>query len=143
MFEDRKYDLEELPDVASCLLAEIKKNNWSVVGLSGQLGVGKTTLVQEVAKQFGILEKVTSPSFVVGQFYNLPTGDWQRLAHFDFYRLNSQADVAFIGWPEVVNDKNILSLVEWPENINQKQWPVEAPIFKMSVLDKGKRLIKL
>jgi len=55
--------------------------------LQGKLGVGKTTLTQLIAKNLGIEEKMTSPTFTICQRHQIK-GNYY-LNHFDFFRLNT------------------------------------------------------
>jgi tRNA threonylcarbamoyladenosine biosynthesis protein TsaE len=59
------------------------------IGLSGDLGGGKTTLTQGLARGLGVEENVTSPTFQLVREY----AGRERLFHFDFYRLESGADL--------------------------------------------------
>ena len=54
--------------------------------LQGELGVGKTTLTQLIAKNLGIKKKITSPTFNILQRYKIKNNYY--LNHFDFFRLN-------------------------------------------------------
>ena len=54
--------------------------------LEGELGVGKTTLTQLIAKNLGIKEKITSPTFTICQRHQIKVNYY--LNHFDFFRLN-------------------------------------------------------
>ena len=84
-----------------------------VICLSGELGSGKTTLVQGIAQGWGSTDPVTSPTFVLINEYHRPDGDI--LFHLDAYRLSSGLD------GEDLDLEGILSrgclITEWPENI--------------------------
>ncbi len=56
-----------------------------LIELVGDLGGGKTTFVQAMAKALGITKTVTSPTFAIHQSYEVPAGG--SLEHFDLYRL--------------------------------------------------------
>jgi|SRR3989344_2771031 len=106
------------------------KNNQSnsttkatVVALQGNLGSGKTTFTQAVARALGIKERVTSPTFVIMKTYaiskkwqGLPL-PWRRLVHIDCYRLEGKNDLIRLGWPKLIADSDNLILVEWPERV--------------------------
>jgi len=82
-----------------------------VVTLSGDLGAGKTTLAQAICRGYGVTEDVTSPTFAIAQQYTAPRSSvW----HLDLYRLESPAELANVGWEEIVS-AHALVLVEWPE----------------------------
>ena len=89
----------------------------TIITLSGELGSGKTTFVQAVAKVLGVAERVTSPSFVIEKVYVLPRGPFKRLVHIDADRLESAHELAILGWKELVADQESLVLLEWPERV--------------------------
>lgn len=86
-----------------------------VICLSGELGSGKTTLVQGIAQGWGSTDPVTSPTFVLINEYHRPDGDM--LFHLDAYRISS----AFEG--EDLDLDGMLSrgclVIEWPENVKK------------------------
>lgn len=83
----------------------------TVVLLSGDLGAGKTTLVQAICRGYGVRESVTSPTFALLHQYAAPKSP---VNHFDLYRLESPAELEQIGWQDEVRG-GAVSLVEWPE----------------------------
>ena len=82
--------------------------------LSGDLGSGKTTLAKGIARGWGALDRVTSPSFVFINEYR--RADSARLYHFDAYRLDGAVDAAFIGLTDLL-DSQAPILIEWPERV--------------------------
>jgi len=83
-----------------------------VIVLSGDLGAGKTTFVQGVARGMGIVGPVTSPSFAlihVHEGFLVPN-----LVHCDFYRLHSDEDVEGTGFYDYLEADNVV-IVEWGE----------------------------
>ncbi len=66
------------------------------IALTGDLGAGKTHLVQGLAEGLGIEGVVASPTFTIMNYYDAPLP----LKHFDFYRLNSEEELYGIGWDE-------------------------------------------
>ena len=88
-----------------------------VVGLYGDLGSGKTTFTQAVAKIFGIKEDITSPTFVIEKIYNIDHANFTNLVHIDAYRLDSAKELAVLDWDRTLgNQKNII-FIEWPERV--------------------------
>jgi tRNA threonylcarbamoyladenosine biosynthesis protein TsaE len=92
----------------------------TVVGLFGNLGAGKTSFTQGIAKAFGIKDYITSPTFVLEKIYKLKKGfSYEHLVHIDAYRLEGHKEMSAIGWDEVLkNSKNIV-FIEWPENVKE------------------------
>ncbi len=87
-----------------------------VIGLSGELGAGKTAFVQEVAKVLGVQRSVTSPTFVVAQAYPITHPVFERLVHIDAYRLEKM-DRDTVGWNSYLENPANLILIEWPDRI--------------------------
>jgi tRNA threonylcarbamoyladenosine biosynthesis protein TsaE len=83
-----------------------------VIGLSGDLGAGKTQLVKGIARGLGSNARVHSPTFALLNEY---TGGRERLFHIDLYRLNSPADVASAGLEEYLLNPDGIAVVEWVE----------------------------
>jgi len=115
--------LKEIPDIARNILTkanEVKSTTATVIALSGDLGSGKTTLSQEIAKQLGVKENVISPTFVILKNYQLPINNyqWKKLVHVDAYRLEKDEELINLGWEEILKDKNNLVIIEWPENVS-------------------------
>jgi tRNA threonylcarbamoyladenosine biosynthesis protein TsaE len=89
----------------------------TLVTLSGELGAGKTTFAQAVAKALGVEEHVTSPTFVLEKIYELESAPFRRLVHIDAYRLEGGAALKALGFAELSADPDNLILLEWPERV--------------------------
>ena len=90
----------------------------TIIALSGDLGAGKTTFAKVLAKQLGVDEEVTSPTFVIERIYQLPVGQkFARLIHIDAYRLEGAHQLEVLGWKEISADPSNLILIEWPEMV--------------------------
>ena len=84
----------------------------SVVGLTGDLGAGKTVFAKGLARGLGIEEEPNSPTFVIMSCYegNVP------LFHFDVYRLSGGAEFEDTGYEEFFCGDGI-SVVEWADKV--------------------------
>lgn len=89
----------------------------TLVTLSGELGAGKTTFAQGIARALGVTETVTSPTFVIEKVYALEGQRWERLIHIDAYRLNSSHELEVLGWKKMLDDPKNLIVLEWPERV--------------------------
>jgi len=87
-----------------------------VIGLSGDLGAGKTALVRGLARGLDCSERVHSPTFALLNEYG---GGRLRLFHLDLYRLNSAADVRGAGLEDYLIHPGGVSVVEWMERWSQ------------------------
>ena len=86
-----------------------------VIVLVGDLGTGKTCLTRGIARGMGILEPVTSPTFILIAEY--PTSQGFPLYHADCYRLDdAPAEAQDIGLEEIVTDSGVC-VIEWAERI--------------------------
>ncbi len=82
------------------------------IALTGDLGTGKTTLIQGMARGMGVDEAyyITSPTFTIINEY--PAGDL-RLCHLDLYRLADPEELDYIGFNDLLTPATVLA-VEWP-----------------------------
>ncbi len=127
-----RVPLRELPEFVrniTAALAMDRTNTKAVVlALVGQLGAGKTTFVQTLAKQMGIYEPVQSPTYVLMKNYMLPEGlnpfgqkrRFKKLVHIDAYRLESPGEFDALKPSEFLSDPSNLVVVEWPERLGER-----------------------
>jgi tRNA threonylcarbamoyladenosine biosynthesis protein TsaE len=102
------------------LRSKTKHDKALVVGLSGDLGAGKTTFIQAVAKHLGVKSKVNSPTFVIMKKYRLKKSNgFKYLFHLDAYRLKNEKELLYLGWEDIINNTEHLVFVEWPENVSK------------------------
>lgn len=106
-----------------------------VVTLRGDLGAGKTTLVQAICRGYGVTQSVTSPTFALVHEYASPRTP---VYHLDLYRLRSEAELEELGWDELVSS-NALVLIEWPERAGGSLPPGHVPIALEHLPDAGDR----
>ena len=94
-----------------------------IVLLRGDLGAGKTTLVQAICRGYGVTEEVTSPTYAIVHEYAAPRSS---VYHLDLYRLADERDLTNIAWDDIVS-ANALVLVEWAERAGSRL-PGHVPI---------------
>ena len=80
--------------------------------LTGELGAGKTTLVQGIARGLGVTDRVVSPTFTLVREYH----GRLEVAHVDVYRLERIQDVIDLGFEEIL-DPDGVTFVEWGDAI--------------------------
>ena len=90
-----------------------------VVTIAGELGAGKTTLVQAICAGYGVTDEVTSPTFALVHEYQARRSP---VHHLDLYRLERPAQLDEIGWDELVTARAMV-LVEWPERAGDRVPP--------------------
>jgi tRNA threonylcarbamoyladenosine biosynthesis protein TsaE len=81
-----------------------------VICLFGDLGAGKTTLVQGLAQGLGIKRRIVSPTFIIVRKYD---NFW----HVDLYRLTALDEAKAVGIEEIIADQHNIVVIEWPEII--------------------------
>lgn len=111
MSEQTLYSLEQLPDLAAKVAGRLQGGE--VLVLQGDLGAGKTTFVQALAREMGVKQQVLSPTFALERQYQ--TERDFKLHHFDWYRLNSETEVRELGVEELFGDPASVTVIEWPE----------------------------
>ena len=116
--------------------------------LQGDLGAGKTCLVQGLAQALGIAEAITSPTFALAQHYegHLADGRATRLVHLDLYRLEqpAAADELFAQEEEEaaaeamgLTSAKVVLAVEWPERLSFQ--PQDAWVVHLEHRGQGRR----
>lgn len=96
------------------------------IALKGDLGTGKTTFTQGVARGLGVPESyyITSPTFnIINQY---PVGDFT-FCHMDLYRLGSSEELEYTGFEDMVKENHIL-VVEWPELLEEIDFQTDMEI---------------
>ncbi len=114
--------LEETSKLAKDWLDSIsaQENEATIVGLYGNLGSGKTTFTQALARHLGIKENITSPTFVIEKIYETDVvAKFKRLIHIDAYRLEAGRELQVLNFEELVGNANNLIVIEWPENVKE------------------------
>ena len=88
-----------------------------VVLLHGDLGAGKTTLAQGIARGLGVADTVQSPTFTLVNQYEGPATDNEpfRLYHVDLYRLPGEEELDSFGFDDYLAPTDGVTLIEWPE----------------------------
>jgi tRNA threonylcarbamoyladenosine biosynthesis protein TsaE len=112
---------EQLPKVARALVAYLIENAPSsgavVVALSGDLGAGKTALVQQIAAALCVAQVPPSPTFVIMRKYETQKAPFSKLVHIDAYRIEDEAELPPLHLREVFAEKGTVVCVEWPEKL--------------------------
>ena len=109
----------------------------ATLALHGDLGAGKTTFVQGLARGLGVADPVTSPTFTI---FTLHRGAARLFVHVDAYRLNSGEQLEALMLDEFLMPPHCVA-VEWPENV--AAWiPDGAWHLEFAIAD-GRRRIRL
>src|SRR3989344_4654116 len=139
-----KVALGELQSLAKEVLAQLPEGNERaiILALIGELGAGKTTFVQALAKELGVEDTVQSPTHVLMKSYPISQGDtlklglskvspYKKLVHIDAYRLEKAEEFAALKPETFLNDPKNLVCIEWPERVEGKL-PTPDVVLKFS-----------
>lgn len=130
------FSLDEINDVAKKIL---EQNLNKVILFYGEMGVGKTTFIKALAKEIGVYEATSSPTFSLVNEYQ--TINSQFIYHFDFYRLNTEIEALDMGVDEYLYSGN-WCFIEWAEKIPNLV-PESHSVIAISLLSDGSRFLKL
>lgn len=109
------YGLDELTDLGAVFAARLRPGD--VIGLSGSLGAGKTTLARAILEALGLEGEAPSPSFAIVQPYDPPEITMPVL-HVDLYRLEYPDEIEELGLFEDIEHRALL--IEWPERMGAR-----------------------
>lgn len=119
------------------------------MALSGDLGSGKTTFVQGLAKELGVKGKITSPTFVLMKQYTvIQNAEFRmqnvslKLIHIDCYRMKSVEDALGIGITDYLGQPDSICVIEWPEKI-KKILPKNTIWIKFKHINESSRRISI
>jgi len=103
-----EYSLDQIASVAQALIAQLPPK--AVVLLDAEMGTGKTTLISQILKQWGIHD-VSSPTYSICNVYRTPSG--QTVHHYDLYRIKNAEELMEIGFQDLLDTADY-HFVEWP-----------------------------
>jgi tRNA threonylcarbamoyladenosine biosynthesis protein TsaE len=92
-----------------------KIKNGDILAFYGNLGSGKTTFMQGLAKGLGVKRRIISPTFIIVRSYELQKGN---LYHIDLYRTQNVDDLSGLGMGEIIKDRKNIVAIEWAEKMN-------------------------
>jgi tRNA threonylcarbamoyladenosine biosynthesis protein TsaE len=118
------------------ILNSKKENKATVICLTGNLGAGKTTLMQAVGKLLGIEGNIISPTFVIRRDYILGKSAFKNLIHIDAYRLDKQEMLDQILTKQEIADKNNLIIMEWGERLDKDIFDLTFEIKHISEVER-------
>ena len=108
-----KFQINQLKEVSVNVKEKIKTN---IVLISGEMGVGKTTLIKEIFLSLNVIDNVSSPTFSIINEYR--TNQNKVVYHMDLYRLKNISEIEDIGLFEYLESGN-LCIIEWGDMIEK------------------------
>ncbi len=122
-------------------------NEAFIVALNGDLGSGKTTFIQGLARGLKVKENILSPTFVILKEFPInfsaqggPASGWKNLYHIDAYRLKNPEELLELGFKDLIRNPENLIVIEWADKV-KKILPKEILKIEFVNLGKNKRKI--
>ncbi|MBI3093049.1 MAG: tRNA (adenosine(37)-N6)-threonylcarbamoyltransferase complex ATPase subunit type 1 TsaE [Candidatus Levybacteria bacterium] len=122
-----------------------------VIALYGELGSGKTTFVQGLARGLGIKRRIISPTFIIVRSYKIKNQkskikiidqSSKIFYHTDLYRIQSVKDLEGLGLGEIINNQNNIVVIEWAEKIAELL-PKNRMDIEFEYVDENRRKITI
>ena len=129
------FNLQDLPEIAKKVLTEVPNK---ILLFYGEMGVGKTTFIKELAKQLGVKGIINSPTFALVNEYEIKD---DLIYHFDFYRIKNEEEALDIGIEDYFYSSH-WNLIEWPQNISNLL-PTKSTKIQLTKNQNGSRTIKI
>ena len=137
---------DETKKVAALLVETIKEWPLSkialVIALEGDLGSGKTTFIQGLAKGLKIKENVLSPTFLILKQFPISLKKFNDFYHIDAYRLKNPEELLELGFDDLIKNPGNLIAIEWTDKI-KKILPKHIMKIKFFNLGKNQRKISI
>jgi tRNA threonylcarbamoyladenosine biosynthesis protein TsaE len=130
------FSLDQINDIAAKIIAQ---NPHKIIIFNGEMGAGKTTLINVLCKKLGVLDATSSPTFsLVNEYITI---EKKMVYHFDFYRIKTENEALDMGVDDYFYS-NHYCFIEWAEKIPNLV-PEKHSIINISVLENGLRELVL
>ena len=126
------YNIDEIQSTAKIIIRLIDK--YKIIAFIGELGAGKTTLINAICHELGVKQHVTSPTYSIIREYQI---DNIVIYHMDLYRIKSIDEAIDAGIEDCLKSDN-LCLVEWPQKAGSL-FPEETVYISLQTLSGNTR----
>lgn len=126
------FNTDEIQNTAKEIIELVDK--YKIIAFSGELGAGKTTMINAICQELGVKQQVTSPTYSIIQEYRI---DNIVIYHMDLYRIKSIDEAIDAGIEDCLNSDN-LCLVEWPQKASLL-FPKETVYISLQTLSENTR----
>jgi tRNA threonylcarbamoyladenosine biosynthesis protein TsaE len=130
-------DLNQTQKIAEDLAKQLNPGDF--LAFYGDLGSGKTTFIQGLAKGLGIKRRIISPTFIIVRSYEINKGNFY---HIDLYRTQTKEDLLGLGIDQIIEDDNSIVAVEWAEKMGNLL-PDKRIELHFKYIDENKREITI
>lgn len=120
-----QFRIDEIQSVSEKIISTFPLNK--IFCFEGDLGAGKTTLIESICQSLGSKDDLSSPTFSIINEYASPVG---ALYHMDWYRLSSIDEAIHIGIEDYLFSGNYC-FIEWPEKAVEL---IPKPYIKISIV---------
>ena len=132
-------------------ISKIRKRKAFLIGLEGDLGGGKTTFVQGLAKGLKIKQKILSPTFVIYRKIQIPKSKcqikskiqnpkFQNFYHIDCYRIKKPKELLTLNFQDIISNPKNIVCIEWADKV-KKILPKDILWIKFELKGKDRRKI--
>ena len=126
------FNIDEIQNVARKIILLV--DPFKIIAFSGELGAGKTTLINAICQELGVKQHVTSPTYSIIQEYQVGS---RIIYHMDLYRIKNIDEAIDAGIEDCLNGDN-LCLVEWPQKASSL-FPKETVDISLEPLNQNTR----
>ncbi len=131
-----EFNIDEIQNVARKIILLV--DQFKIIAFSGELGAGKTTLINAICQDIGVKQQVTSPTYSIIQEYQVGS---RIIYHMDLYRIKNIDEAIDAGIEDCLNGDN-LCLVEWPQKASSL-FPKETVYISLEPLNQNTRKLIL
>ena len=132
---------EDMENVGKKIGSHLKGGD--IVLLYVELGSGKSTLTKGIAKELGVKELATSPTFTLMNVYKAEHPEIKQFIHADTYRLTDEEDLKDVGVDDYLGKKDTLCIIEWPDRIEETLKDRKTIKVSIQYIDRERRKINV
>ena len=112
----KKIIIGSLKELDQISLSILSFSHFNKILFFGEMGVGKTTIINSLCQILNVKDQISSPTFSIVNEYL--TSDNKKVFHFDMYRIKNKEEVFDLGFEEYIYNDNYC-FIEWPEIITE------------------------